>query len=965
MATTSQRMNESFIKVLMELNEVMLHKGETFRAKAYRSAADAILSIEKDIFIPDELQGVKHLGKSVIETLNEFADTGIVQLLEDEKNNPVYTLTKVYGIGPKKAIEFVEQGITTIADLRKNKHLLTDAMCAGLRHFDDLEKRIPRKEIDIYNKYFTKVFHKIDDGNSKYEIVGSYRRGASDSGDIDIIISNSKNDPSIYQNFIDFLIKEKLLVEILSRGKSKCLAICKLPNGTARRVDFLYSSPDEFAFAILYFTGSKLFNTIQRQRALTFGYTLNEHGICHLVNGKRGKKVNQSFPSEKSIFDFLQMEYVEPCDRNRISKNIKDTKNTNKVDQKKITNLEQFKTSGISALEKMSEEELNSLIKQANQEYHENATPIMSDTLYDILREFMLEKFPKNKIAADGHAGCEVVKNKVKLPYEMGSMDKIKPEKNALQKWNQQYSGPFVLSCKLDGISGLYSTENGQQKLFTRGNGTVGQDISHLIPFLNLPNVTDVTVRGEFIVSKEKFEKHFAKDFNNSRNFVAGAINQKKIEPAKFKKIDFVVYEVIKPAGLTASQQMKTISKLGFQCVKCVATKKITNDLLSNLLIEWRKGEQYEIDGVICCDDKVYPRKTGNPDHAFAFKMVLSDQIAEAKVLDVIWTPSKDGYLKPRVQIEPVEIGGSTIEFATGFNARFIEDNKIGAGAVIKLIRSGDVIPHITEIVEPAEKAQFPQVHFKWNKTKIDIILEGKDKDETVQLKIITGFFKTLEVEGLSLGNVQRIMDAGFDTISKIVSMTKSDFLTVEGFKEKLATKIYSNIKAKMETITLPELMYATNIFGRGFGLKKIVAILSEYPDILVSEEDPDVKEDDIEDIDGMGRKSAVEFVKRIPTFVRWIDDMNLTGLIVYKPKKQNTKLPLYGKKFVMSGSRDKKLISLLENLGAESGSGVSKNIDFLIVKNKNDSTDKINAAKKLNIKIYEIDEAKAEFSHL
>ena len=57
--------------------------------------------------------------------------------------------------------------------------------------------------------------------------------------------------------------------------------------------------------------------------------------------------------------------------------------------------------------------------------------------------------------------------------------------------------------------------------------------------------------------------------------------------------------------------------------------------------------------------------------------MVLSDQIAEAKVLDVIWTASKDGFLKPRVQIEPVTLGGARIEYATGFNAKFIEDNKI------------------------------------------------------------------------------------------------------------------------------------------------------------------------------------------------------------------------------------------------------------------------------------------------
>ena len=742
------------------------------------------------------------------------------------------------------------------------------------------------------------------------------------------------------------------MVEILSRGKSKCLAICKLPNGTARRVDFLYSSPEEFAFAILYFTGSKLFNTVQRQTALNLGYTLNEHGICYMVNGKRGKKVNQSFPTEKSIFDFLHMEYIEPCDRNRVGKTTD-----------KITNIDLFKASGISALEKMTEKELNSLIQTANQEYHENANPIMSDNQYDILREFMLDVFPENTFATDGHAGCTITKNKTKLPYEMWSMDKIKPEKNALHKWNQKYPGPFILSCKLDGISGLYSTENGQQKLFTRGNGKVGQDISHLIPFLNLPNEKDITVRGEFIISKEKFDKHFAKNFNNSRNFVAGAINQKKIESAKFKKIDFVAYEVIKPTGLTTLQQMKTITKLGFQCVKCVATKKITNELLSNLLIEWRKSEKYEIDGVICSDDKSYPRKSCNPEHTFAFKMILSDQIAEAKVLDVIWTPSKDGYLKPRVQIEPVEIGGSTIEFATGFNARYIEDNKIGVGAVIKLIRSGDVIPHITEIVQPAEKGQFPQVPFKWNKTKIDIILREKENDSMVKLKIITGFFKTLEVEYLSSGNIQRIMDAGFDTIPKIITMKKSDFLTVEGFKEKMAMKISSNIKTMMERITLPELMYATNIFGRGFGIKKMVLILSECPDILVSEDEPDIKEDTIEDIDGMGRKSAVEFVKRIPTFVHWVDEMNLTGLLVYKVKKQNTELPLRGKKFIMSGSRDKLMISQLENLGAENGSGFSKNIDFLIVKNKNDSTDKINAAKKFNIKIYNIDEVRTAFN--
>jgi NAD-dependent DNA ligase len=99
--------------------------------------------------------------------------------------------------------------------------------------------------------------------------------------------------------------------------------------------------------------------------------------------------------------------------------------------------------------------------------------------------------------------------------------------------------------------------------------------------------------------------------------------------------------------------------------------------LLSEILLKWRAEYLYEIDGVIVTNDKVYSRKTGNPDHSFAFKMVLSDQIAEAKVVDVLWTPSKDGYLKPRVQIEPIQLGGVKIEYATGFNGSLLNRTRL------------------------------------------------------------------------------------------------------------------------------------------------------------------------------------------------------------------------------------------------------------------------------------------------
>ena len=133
--------------------------------------------------------------------------------------------------------------------------------------------------------------------------------------------------------------------------------------------------------------------------------------------------------------------------------------------------------------------------------------------------------------------------------------------------------------------------------------------------------------------------------------------------------------------------------------------------------------------GVICCNDEIYPRKRGNPEHAFAFKMVLSDQIAEVKVTDVIWTPSKDGFLKPRVQVEPVILGGVTIEYATGFNAKYIVDNNIGVGAVIKLVRSGDVIPHILAVIRPASEPLMPTQDYTWNDTRVDVILLNKTEN--------------------------------------------------------------------------------------------------------------------------------------------------------------------------------------------------------------------------------------------
>ena len=115
--------------------------------------------------------------------------------------------------------------ITTIEDLKKNTLLLTDASKKGLKHFDDLEKRIPRDEIDEYKEQLSEIFYSCTPENSYFEIVGSYRRGKQDSGDIDIIITNKNNNVFSFNNFIDELIKKNIIIEVLSRGNVKSLTI--------------------------------------------------------------------------------------------------------------------------------------------------------------------------------------------------------------------------------------------------------------------------------------------------------------------------------------------------------------------------------------------------------------------------------------------------------------------------------------------------------------------------------------------------------------------------------------------------------------------------------------------------------------------------------------------------------------------------------------------------------------------
>jgi DNA ligase (NAD+) len=985
---TSVSLNSLFAESLGKLETIMSKRGDAFRAKAYKKAQETILKWPGPLTNVSELKGAPGIGASVFDKLLELFQTGVISLIEEEKNNPINLLSDVYGIGPKKAAELVNvHGVTSIEQLRIRSELLNDVQRVGLKYYEDILQRIPRAEIQEYEKAFSLAATKCV--GTTFEIVGSYRRGAAHSGDIDAIITSI--DVGAFRQFVDHLIREKVILEVLSRGDCKCLVIARLPgHAVARRVDFLFSSKEEYAFAILYFTGSKAFNTNMRQKALDMGYSLNEHCISALINGTK-VPVSSSFPTEKHIFDFLKMEYVVPSKRGDVAsvlgttviktkKNVTKKRSVVTSDAQKSGDVmvQTMRAEGFinKVFDKYDETQLKTLLKEANHAYH-NVVPFLSDAEFDALEAYIVGRFGSSGLSVGAPVPAEAG-GKATLPYKMASMNKIKPGTGALASWKQSFDkGPFVLSSKLDGVSGLFHLCAGSAPaLYTRGDGETGQDIRFLIPYLGIPmnhdlSRGDICVRGEFIISKDVFDQKYKTMFANPRNMVAGLINHKHMDAAfheKIKDVHFVAYEVIHPV-LKPSDQFVFLKGAGFECAYnhlVTSSAYLTEERLSQVFGELKSGYLYETDGVIVCEDKVHNRPSGvsNPEYAFAFKMAIEEQMTRARVVAVHWSASKDGYLKPRVQIEPVSLCGVKIEYATGFNAAFIVQHRVGTGAVIEIIRSGDVIPHIKQVISPATlgaEAGLPtDCEYEWNETGVDIVLKNADQDEGVVEKNVALFFAGMGVDGIGAGVVKKLCKAGFNSVPKIIHMTKEEMAGIDGLGEKSAFKIKESISAATKKAEMVTWAAASNIFGRGFGERKMAPILEMYPNILLSNDSKEEKIKQVLQVKGIAEKSASAFVENIARFNAFFVACNgpnegaLPPTTIAEPSmKKDVSHALYNKTVVLTGFRDKDFMQRLKEVGAIQGATVSKNTFAVVVKNEGESSSKISNAKSLGVPIF------------
>ena len=633
------------------------------------------------------------------------------------------------------------------------------------------------------------------------------------------------------------------------------------------------------------------------------------------------------------------------------------------------TYLKNLESCNIDYINSLGTDIIVHLIEHANEVYYNSDESIMSDMVYDALKDTLESRDPQHPLLYLVGATPVIEKMKVKLPYWMGSMDKIKPGDKKLLSWFDKYnkvSSKYIISDKLDGVSCLYKINKNERKLYTRGNGSIGYDITHLIQYLDLPiiqpkslSMDEICVRGEIILSKEKFKKY---DNSNARNLVSGLVNSKTINAELAKDVDVIMYELVN-VKTKPDNQMRIMKDLGFNVVHYINFDSNFNipqkseDQLKKILLKRKQESPYEIDGIIVAHNELYAQnKSGNPKHSVAFKM--NSQIKDSEVIGVVWEISKDGYLKPRVNIKKINLGGVNISYTTGFNGKYIEDNKIGPGAIVTITRSGDVIPYIKDVIKPALEGQMPDIPYSWTDTHVDIFLNNIEGNDDVKIKRLTRFFNIIGVESLNIGLVKKMVSVGLDTLIKIKNASIDDFLDIPGFKEKLSTKIYTNIHKIIDNpIEIVTLMVASNVFGRGLGGKKLKLIVDNG--IL----DEQCTLEEICELDGFSYKTAQKFIDGIKNFNVFVLE---NGLKYYKndikQEGKNEKLDiLVGKKVVFTGGRDKAIEKYITEYGVFVTTTVSKNTSLVVT--KTDSSSKLNKAKQLGIPIMTMSEFKSKFN--
>uniref|UniRef100_A0A6M3IHI1 DNA ligase (NAD(+)) n=1 Tax=viral metagenome TaxID=1070528 RepID=A0A6M3IHI1_9ZZZZ len=592
-------------------------------------------------------------------------------------------------------------------------------------------------------------------------------------------------------------------------------------------------------------------------------------------------------------------------------------------------------------------------IKYHRKKYY-GGEPEISDREFDKLISRLKEIDPDAQELQE--VGALPKRRKIALPFILGSLDN-KNITNVL-KWMEKQDDDVMMSWKLDGVSVIAKWINTKLHLFaTRGDGEYGEDILFKAKWIsNLPKIIPdkkaVCARGEALISI------VPATYKTRRSAAIGIMNRD--DDGFMHLIKVMFYELIEPGSYTPKteeERFSAMEKLGLNTAPSILIRKdeIDEKTLKFLegILDKKATYDYDIDGLVLAKNKQVRENVKVPKNKVALKMDMDAIVTEVKEIE--WNTTRTGLIVPVVHVEATEINGIEIEGPTGHNWKWITDRKIDVGAVIEIIRAGDVIPYIREVIKPARKLNTPTecpICKKSLSTSGPNLICTNPKCAGAQIAQLEYFLRTLGAEQIAFATVKKLWDElKVRTIQDIYELTKKNISLLGGFGDTSAETIIEEIKRTL-TAKRSALLAAFGIHLIGLktaikileinGLQKFSLIFKAPKNVLYSK---------LIAIQGIGPSIAESFSENIHNYKEAYDFLKSKGLKFHESKKTNK---LGGQSFQFTGTMSKErdeMEMLTINNGGRLAS-VSKRLDFLVTNDKSSPSTKARKARELQIKM-------------
>ena len=630
--------------------------------------------------------------------------------------------------------------------------------------------------------------------------------------------------------------------------------------------------------------------------------------------------------------------------------------------------------------------ELIPVLQKAGKAYYQEDREIMSNFEYDKLDDELETLERETGITLAGSptvsVGYEALEELPKEAHEtpMLSLDKTK-DVEALRAFIG--ARKTLLSWKLDGLTIFLTYGDGKlQKAVTRGNGVVGEVITNNARvFKNIPLQIsfkgNLVLRGEAIITYSDFKKineeieDVDAKYKNPRNLCSGSVRQLNNEITARRNVHFYAFSLVRAQGVdfrnSREQQFLWLKDQGFDVVEY---RMVTRDTLDEAM-EYFSGQvvknDFPSDGLVALyDDIAYGDSLGTtakfPRNSYAFKW--KDEVRETTLKEIEWSPSRTGLINPVAIFEPVELEGTTVSRASVHNISIMKELQLGIGDKIQVYKANMIIPQIAENLTRSGNLEIPDTRPVCGKearvlktNEVESLYCMNPDCQAKKIKSFTLFVSrdAMNIDGLSEATLEKFILKGFikdfgDIFE--IGRYREEIVNMDGFGEKSFDNLMASLERARHT-TLPRLLYSLGIANIGLANAKVICKEFDYD----LEKMIHATGEEISSIEGIGPVIAQSFTAYFADEENMRKLRHLLSHLELEAVKQENRLTLEGKQFVITGSVEHfanraQLKEYIEQRGGKVTGSVTSKTDYLINNDVTSNSSKNKKARELEIPI-------------